>query len=112
MDATDTAGRQRARYREIDADECWELIGTAPVGRLVWHGGEGLSVATLNFSVDRRSIVFRTLAYGSIAHEVDDSPVAFQVDHVDETTRTGWSVLVRGHAHFDYDSASAHLVDT
>jgi hypothetical protein len=28
--------------------------------------------------------------------------VAFQVDALDEKTRSGWSVLVRGVAHIDY----------
>ncbi len=102
MEATDNVPPTRARYAELDPEECWELIGPAPVGRLVWQGEEGLSVATLNFAVDRGSILIRTIAYGSIARECDDSPVAFQVDHADEATRTGWSVLMRGRAHVEY----------
>jgi hypothetical protein len=112
MDATDFASAKHARYRELDQADCWELIRSAPIGRLVWHGTEGLSVATLNFTVDRQSILFRTLAYGSIARECDDSPVAFHVDHADATTRTGWSVLIRGRAHVEYgDTVAIDTID-
>lgn len=112
MNPTDTAGVHRARIHELDAEECWRLLESAPIGRLVWRGGDGLSVATLNFTVDRHSILFRTVAYGSIARECDDSPVAFQADHADEATRTGWSVLVRGHAHVEYgDTVPIDTVD-
>ena len=112
MDTGEMTATHRSRLHEIEPDECWELLDSAPVGRLVWNGGEGLSVATLNFTVDRHSILFRTLAYGSIARECDDSRVAFQVDHADDATRTGWSVLVRGHARVEYaDTVPIDTID-
>lgn len=102
MEATDNVPPAHAHCVELDPEDCWELVGPAPVGRLVWQGERGLSVATLNFAVDRHSILVRTIAYGSIARECDDSQVAFQVDYADEATRTGWSVLMRGRAHVEY----------
>ena len=44
----------------------------------------------------------RTAAYSEAARECDDSPVAFEVDTFDEAERSGWSVLMRGHAHLDF----------
>ena len=44
----------------------------------------------------------RTAAYSEPARECDDSPVAFEVDDLDEAERSGWSVLMRGRAHLDF----------
>ena len=41
-------------------------------------------------------MLVRTTAYSEVARECDDSPVAFEVDDVEESTQSGWSVLMRG----------------
>ena len=58
----------------------------------------------VNFTVDGRSVHIRTAAYSAAARECDDSPVAFEIDMFDEAERSGWSVLMRGHAHLDFGS--------
>ncbi len=88
---------------ELAETACWELIASEVVGRLAWTGGEGLTVVPVNYALDGRSILVRTTAYSAIARECDDSPVAFEVDRYDPIARTGWSVLVRAHAHVDFD---------
>lgn len=102
----ETTAPRASRYEEIAADECWRLLRTAPIGRLVWTGEHGLSVATMNFAVEDDEILLQTLPYGAVARECRDRAVAFQADHVDEDTRTGWSVLVRGRATFDLDGGT------
>ena len=97
-----TSSWSAGRLVELAPDECWELLGGAPVGRLAWQGPEGLSVIPVNFVAAEGRIVVRTAAYSSLARECDDNPVAFQVDAIDPGTRSGWSVLVRGVAHLDY----------
>jgi uncharacterized protein len=42
-------------------------------------------------------VLFRT-SEGSVLSHAAFKQVAFEVDHADEATRTGWSVLVHGHA--------------
>lgn len=76
--------------------ECWTLLGTRPLGRLVWSGSAGLTVLPVNYVTTTDRIVLRTAAYASVARECRDEEVAFQVDDIDEDTHTGWSVLVRG----------------
>ena len=76
--------------------ECWTLLGTRPVGRLVWSGAAGLTVLPVNYLATTGRILLRTAAYASVARECRDTEVAFQVDDIDEDTHTGWSVLVRG----------------
>jgi nitroimidazol reductase NimA-like FMN-containing flavoprotein (pyridoxamine 5'-phosphate oxidase superfamily) len=100
MDATDDWST--GRLVELAEDECWDLLRSTPAGRLAWSGAEGLSVVPVNFVAAERRIVIKTAAYSAQARECDDNPVAFQVDALDASTRSGWSVLVRGVAHIDY----------
>lgn len=93
------------RLVELSPDECWELAASRPIGRLAWTGPHGrLAVIPVNFTVDGRSVHIRTAAYSEAARECDDSPVAFEIDMFDEAERSGWSVLMRGHAHLDFGS--------
>jgi nitroimidazol reductase NimA-like FMN-containing flavoprotein (pyridoxamine 5'-phosphate oxidase superfamily) len=92
---------------ELGTDECWTLLATSTVGRLAWSGPEGPTVLPVNFTVVGESIVFRTSPYAAAAREVDDLPVAFEVDDLDPGTRSGWSVLVRGTARLVYDDTLA-----
>ena len=95
----------QGRMVELSRDECWELAASRPVGRLAWTGPHGrLTVIPVNFTVADRSVHIRTAAYSAAARECDDSPVAFEIDTFDEAARSGWSVLMRGHAHVDFAS--------
>lgn len=103
MDVPTTAAH---RLVELDEAECWGLLAGAEVGRLVWNGPDGPTALTVNHRLDGHDVLLRSTPYGSIGREVDDSPVAFQVDHVDVQQHAGWSVLLRGRAAFDYDAAA------
>jgi len=80
----------------LDAEECWELLASIPVGRVAFvQAGEPM-VLPVNHAVVGRRVVFRTRP-GSLLHEaLMREPVAFQVDDFDPVRRSGWSVLVRG----------------
>lgn len=92
----------RGQLVDLSAEECWELITTMPVGRIAWSTSTGPVVVPVNFSVDGRSIKIRTAAYSSMVQKADVERVAFEVDHIDEATHTGWSVLARGRAEVRY----------
>ena len=91
---------------ELDEVTCWDLLQTTSVGRLAWVDADGPVVVPVNFSVSRGTILVRTAAYSSMTREVDDSRVALEVDALDATDRTGWSVLVRGVARVLFEPAS------
>lgn len=93
--------------RELTAEECWELLRGQPVGRLAWNGVNGPTVIPVNYAVVASGINVQTTPYSAAARETDDSPISFQADHVDATTRTGWSVLVHGRATIDWSGKSA-----
>lgn len=90
------------RLVELSADECWALLRDHPVGRLAWNGATGPTVVPVNYTVAGDGIDVRTSAYSTIVRETDDSPISFQADHVDPTTRTGWSVLAHARASIDW----------
>lgn len=87
---------------DLDEEACWQLLESRVVGRLAWMGPHGLSVVPLNFEVREGHIEARTAAYSGASHECDHADVAFQVDDVDGSRRSGWSVLVRGVGRVDY----------
>lgn len=102
----DTSPGPAARLHDLTPAECWELAASQPVGRLAWTGPHGPTIIPVNFEVDGRQVRLRTAAYSALAQECDDSPVAFEVDSFDATTRTGWSVLMRGRATLGYGATA------
>lgn len=83
--------------RILSERECWELLGSASVGRLVTRVGETVEVAPINYVVDGGSLVFRTAAGNKLAELTSDPRVVFETDAYDMDG--GWSVVVRGVAH-------------
>ena len=70
-------------------------MATQDVGRLVVVDGGRPLVFPVNYALDGEAPVFRT-ASGTKLWASTHSPVAFEVDHVDAETKTGWSVVVHG----------------
>jgi uncharacterized protein len=100
------------RLAELSAFDCWHLIESAEITRIAWNGPRGVSVVPVNHVVAEGALWFRTAPYSALALECGGQSVAAEVDSVDPTTRTGWSVVVRGVAELvDADDAPEHLVD-
>jgi nitroimidazol reductase NimA-like FMN-containing flavoprotein (pyridoxamine 5'-phosphate oxidase superfamily) len=53
----------------------------------------------VNYLLDDEEVVFRTANGSKLAAATRHHVVAFETDHVDERTRTGWSVLGVGEAY-------------
>lgn len=104
MSTTDTSPWRDGGLVGLAPDECLRLLGTHAVGRVAWNGPAEPTVLPVNFIVVDGEIWFRTTAHSSLSRQIDDLPMSFQVDDVDEFTRSGWSVLVRGTAHVVYDA--------
>ena len=91
---SDVANR---RLGELDYEECLRRLATRDVGRLSVMVGHYPQVFVVNYRLDDFVVVFRTHA-GTKLDAANHSNIAFQVDHIDEATRTGWSVLIQGMA--------------
>jgi uncharacterized protein len=87
-----------ARVDQLSKDECLQLLGKKQVGRVAYNDTDGPVVMPVNFAVQDDMVLFRVAPYSQLADRLRDGPASFQVDEVDEEARTGWSVLVRGHA--------------
>jgi nitroimidazol reductase NimA-like FMN-containing flavoprotein (pyridoxamine 5'-phosphate oxidase superfamily) len=85
---------------ELDHDECLKRVATMSVGRVAVAAddGRGPIVVPVNYVLDGEFIVFRSGA-GTKLHALRDAPMSFQVDVVDPSHHTGWSVLIRGVAY-------------
>jgi nitroimidazol reductase NimA-like FMN-containing flavoprotein (pyridoxamine 5'-phosphate oxidase superfamily) len=85
----------RRRLEDLSWDECFTLLGQETVGRLVYADEQGPAAVPVNYAVAGQKIVFRS-EDGSKVRALQDGGVAFEVDHIDNANRSGWSVLVRG----------------
>jgi nitroimidazol reductase NimA-like FMN-containing flavoprotein (pyridoxamine 5'-phosphate oxidase superfamily) len=82
---------------EIPEEECWRLLASRPVGRFAVMVGDYPLVFPVNHTVVARGVVFRS-APGSKLWSIHRSNVSFEVDEIDERSKSGWSVILRGAA--------------
>jgi len=87
----------RRILEELSRDECFTLLRQQVVGRLVYQDKLGLAAVPVNYAVAGNTIVFRSEA-GSKVRGLYERDIAFQVDHIDTVSHSGWSVLIRGAA--------------
>jgi uncharacterized protein len=84
---------------EVPREECLRLLVENNLGRLAVNMGKGPPVIRpVNYVFDQpsQSIVFRT-ALGSKFHALlQSADAAFEIDGIDEGSRTGWSVILHG----------------
>ncbi|HRL49646.1 MAG TPA: pyridoxamine 5'-phosphate oxidase family protein [Propioniciclava sp.] len=80
----------------IDADECLRLLGEGSIGRVAWASSRGLQVLPVSYTLIGNAVVF-TIAEGTILGELTEPvDVAFEVDDLELSTSTGWSVMAQG----------------
>jgi uncharacterized protein len=88
----------RTGLEELGELECLLLLGRHTVGRLaVTHEGRP-GVFPVSFRRDGATIVFRSDEGTKLDAIGDGAVVAFEVDKLDDRTRSGWSVVVTGPA--------------
>jgi hypothetical protein len=80
---------------ELSPHECYALLGQARVGRLVYEDELGPVAVPVNYAMAGTDIVVRVEG-GTKRLAMEQPTVAFEVDHVDEDERSGWSVIARG----------------
>ena len=81
---------------DLSPHECFQLLATANVGRLVYQDEHGQPLAVpVNYAMDGHDIIFRVDG-GAKRTAMQEPKLAFEVDHINEEQHSGWSVLVRG----------------
>jgi uncharacterized protein len=91
------AAQPDARMQALSTDECYRLLGTHEIGRIGVNAEHYPLILPVNYALDGTTVVIRTHP-GTILRAAQHANVTFQVDDIDRSTRSGWSVLVRGQA--------------
>lgn len=84
-----------AKLVELSDGECRRLLSTHGVGRIAVFTPDGPAIFPVNYVVAGRDIAFRTSGDAVLARAAG-TEVAFEVDHIDDVTRLGWSVMAVG----------------
>lgn len=88
--------RDSAGMEIMSRSECLRLLATAPIGRVALTMGALPAVLPVNFVLDDGTIVIRTGVGSKLAAATKQAVVAFEADHVNRDTQSGWSVMVVG----------------
>ena len=79
----------------IDRQECLRLLAEEEVGRIVVVEGGGPLIFPVNYVLDGEDILFRT-GDGAKLQRGPGRTACFEVDEIDRSTHSGWSVVVVG----------------
>jgi nitroimidazol reductase NimA-like FMN-containing flavoprotein (pyridoxamine 5'-phosphate oxidase superfamily) len=82
-------------WEELSVGECLQLLAAHHFGRIAVVVDSHPIVFPINYALEGESVVFRT-APGTKLSGAAMGHVAFEIDEVDESTQTGWSVIVQG----------------
>jgi nitroimidazol reductase NimA-like FMN-containing flavoprotein (pyridoxamine 5'-phosphate oxidase superfamily) len=82
----------------LDREECYRLLDGQALGRIAIMSGTLPAIVPVNFLRDGDRILVRTVAGTKLEAALRGSVVAFEVDGIDVTSHSGWSVMVTGAA--------------
>ena len=93
----------RPRLAAIDRDECIRLLGSTRLGRLAvlppnWSGAPVIRPVSYAFDPSSQSIVFRSAQGSKFTALLLSTAAAFEIDGLEPTGDSGWSVIVEGPA--------------
>lgn len=80
----------------LSVNECWDLVGSQTLGRLVTSVDGQPEIFPVNFAAQRRTLLFRTAEGTKLVSTAINNRVLFEVD--DHTVAEGWSVIIKGNA--------------
>jgi len=84
--------------QHLTRGECMRLVGSVPLGRIVYTRQALPAVELVNFALADGDIVIRTDAGGKLAAATRGAVVAFEADSADPAIHAGWSVTVVGYS--------------
>jgi hypothetical protein len=82
--------------RDLDEEECRELLGTAVLGRIAFTDGALPAIQPVHFALLGGHIYIPTRLGSKVAAATANAVVAFEVDDFDPITHIGWSVTAVG----------------
>jgi uncharacterized protein len=88
----------------LSAPECERLLRGGAIGRVALSTPEGPQIVPVRYAVFEDTIVIRTSAYSALGTYGRNAMLAFEVDHLDQDRRIGWSVVARGRSWGETDA--------
>jgi uncharacterized protein len=83
-----------ARLVPLNDDECRRRLGRGGIGRVAVTIGDLPAIFPVNYAMLDGDVVFRTGPGTKLDAAVAGAVIAFEIDHIDPFSHTGWSVLV------------------
>ena len=80
----------------LSAAECWNLLSSVAIGRLVTSVDGQPEIFPVNFVVQNRTVLFRTAQGTKLVSAAINNRVLFEAD--EHNVAEGWSVIVQGTA--------------
>jgi uncharacterized protein len=80
----------------LSETECWQLLSSVALGRLVTSVDGEPAIFPVNFVVQHRTVLFRTAEGTKLVSAAINNSVLFEADNHGVTE--GWSVIVKGNA--------------
>jgi nitroimidazol reductase NimA-like FMN-containing flavoprotein (pyridoxamine 5'-phosphate oxidase superfamily) len=93
---------------DLTRAECWQLLGSVSLGRIVFTQRAMPAIRPVNHLVDDETIIIRShLGAAIMAHAAaeDGVVVCYEADELDPVRHTGWSVIATGLATLVRDPA-------
>jgi nitroimidazol reductase NimA-like FMN-containing flavoprotein (pyridoxamine 5'-phosphate oxidase superfamily) len=84
---------------ELTAAECWQLLGSVSLGRVVFSMHAMPAIRPVNHLIDGKTIIIRSHLGAAIATRAaarDGTVVCYEADELDPARHTGWSVTATG----------------
>jgi Pyridoxamine 5'-phosphate oxidase len=83
---------------DLTEEECWRLLATVSLGRVVFTRRALPAIRPVNHLIDSRAIIVRShLGADIVAHASDEGAVVcYEADELDPERHTGWSVIATG----------------
>lgn len=87
----------RSAVDHLSADECWQYLAAATVGRVGFVSPHGVVILPVNYRRAETVLLLKTRPGSMLAHVAETAqPVAFEVDYHGRDFDLAWSVLMQG----------------
>ena len=80
----------------LDQKNCEAYLAGGGVGRVIFRSAGRPVALPVNFKTLAGDVIFRSANDGEVSTIAPEEPVSFEVDHIDDAMREGWSVLATG----------------
>ena len=112
----DAQSQATGQLAELERDECIRLLTLTRFGRLAvsppdWRTPPVIRPVTYVFDRSSQSIVFRSARGSKFTALLLSGQAAFEIDGIEPTAETGWSVIVQGPVEEITNTAEIHRLE-